>query len=455
MSSCSPLYGRINNFLINNKIDLHLKKLLACVSGGADSVFLLKYLRDEFPQSSLTVLHINYGLRGTESDAEAIFVENLCHKWETGFIYRKTVLPGGNIQKAARAFRLQCIRDYIKKHELDYALTGHHADDLLETALLKLLAGSGAAGIASFSVKKSLLLRPLLCLNRREIETDLKKRNINFCIDSSNAASCYRRNYLRNRIFPLLDEKFSSWRKNFYCSIENLRSFCNASAPLLLNNSLVKITGRALIFITSPGKLTPDFFYNVIYLFLRKNFPGLRFSRAFVLDTGRKILATRRALLLKYKTTHCIWNRGRIELLRPEEFFFTINTAEAVKTRNSVFRLRQLENREIPDFTRPDALYFSGIPQDEIILRSRKNGDALCYLGMSGSKKLKDIIIDRKISCRQQQQITVLQDKNGNIIGVFFPGSRHRHLVSSACAVTSEKPVFCLERFSLQRSRTS
>jgi len=196
--------------------------LLAAVSGGADSMAMLVSLCAIRSREALFCLHVNHSLRPSESAADAEFVAAFCK--EQGISCRAAVIPPGKIARfakrkgtgieaAARFFRRRAFfREAARLGENVLILTAHTRDDLLETALMRVLRGSGPAGLAAMPVKKGRLLRPLLSVTRADAVEYLKAKNIPWREDSTNADEKLLRNRIRRRLIPLLDESFPSWK---------------------------------------------------------------------------------------------------------------------------------------------------------------------------------------------------------------------------------------------------
>ncbi|MCL2609162.1 MAG: tRNA lysidine(34) synthetase TilS [Treponema sp.] len=203
---------------------------LASVSGGADSVALLSALvalRDRDPGFRLRCVHVEHGIRAPEESAgDADFVRSLCG--ELGVPCRVfSVRPGRvaefarkrglGIEAAARHFRRRAWSretDRLRAEGFPNVriLTAHTADDLLETVLMRVLRGSGPAGLAGITPASGDIVRPLLGLGRRDVLAYLGEKKISWREDSTNADTRYLRNRIRHRLVPVLEENFPRWR---------------------------------------------------------------------------------------------------------------------------------------------------------------------------------------------------------------------------------------------------
>jgi len=184
------------------------------VSGGADSVFLLHALRELGPRWNLglSVVHVEHGIRGAESLTDAEFVARLAAGFGLPFHLHKTDVPafGGNLEEAARNARQSFFKDLIAAGTVERIATGHTRSDQAETVLFRILRGSGLTGLAGIlPITREGLVRPLLEIDRSEIESWLRGRGITWREDQTNQDRSYARNRLRHEILPLLRESFN------------------------------------------------------------------------------------------------------------------------------------------------------------------------------------------------------------------------------------------------------
>jgi tRNA(Ile)-lysidine synthase len=190
--------------------------LLVAVSGGPDSVALLAVLASLTPswRLRLSALHVNYGLRGEESEEDERFVSRLCVGLGVPLVceridlHHADGLPKGlSLQARAREARYATLRCVAATLGADKIALGHTADDQAETLLMWMLRGSGATGLAGIRpVREGLYVRPLLGASRADVLAYLKARGLTFRTDSSNAKPLYLRNRVRRDLLPLLKE---------------------------------------------------------------------------------------------------------------------------------------------------------------------------------------------------------------------------------------------------------
>ncbi|MDF1799012.1 MAG: tRNA lysidine(34) synthetase TilS [Planctomycetota bacterium] len=209
------------------RLDLaHDQPLLVALSGGADSVLLTHLVASASPIADVLVVHVDHGLRGDEASADARFCESLCRSLGLPFVLRHARLdPGGsNIEARARAARYRILLDEARRGPVRAILTGHHADDALETLMLRWLRGTSLSGLSGLRERLTVfgpqidghhagdplepvtILRPLIAMRRQEVRRVLSDRGLSWREDSSNSEARFTRNRLRSRLLPLIQE---------------------------------------------------------------------------------------------------------------------------------------------------------------------------------------------------------------------------------------------------------
>jgi tRNA(Ile)-lysidine synthase len=197
--------------------------VLVAASGGVDSTVLLHGLRELSQELELKLLvgHVNHGLRGQESDADEASVRQLAARLGLDFASRRVEpeamrvgTPSSrrlSLQEASRQLRYGALGALADELRADLVATGHTADDQAETVLLRLLRGTGPAGLAGIPARSrdGQVVRPLLRVPRQEIETWARGRGLSWREDASNRALGYARNRLRERWLPGLARDFN------------------------------------------------------------------------------------------------------------------------------------------------------------------------------------------------------------------------------------------------------
>ncbi len=218
MTASSRLERKILDFIRRYGLVTPQDHILAAVSGGPDSVALLHVLlalRADLEWDRITVIHFDHELRGESSSGDRLFVESLAGRLGLSFlsgsggVHALRRLRRISLEMAARARRHAFFRDALAAAGARTVALGHTSDDQAEEVLLRLIRGTGVSGLAGMSPKTDGgLIRPLLCVNKREILDYLAARGLPFRDDLSNREMFCQRNVVRHEVFPLLRERF-------------------------------------------------------------------------------------------------------------------------------------------------------------------------------------------------------------------------------------------------------
>jgi tRNA(Ile)-lysidine synthase len=182
-------------------------RLLAGVSGGADSVCLALVLKEL--GYNVAIAHVNHGLRGAASDDDEAFVAALAERLGLEFYSRRVLLIAGNTEAAGRDARKDFFIELADEHGFTRIALAHTQNDRVETFLLNLLRGSGSEGLTSMGAVSGRTVRPLIEVSRPEIEAYLTERNQPWQTDASNLDLSFARNRLRHLVIPGLVSQFN------------------------------------------------------------------------------------------------------------------------------------------------------------------------------------------------------------------------------------------------------
>lgn len=190
-------------------------KILLAVSGGADSMALL--LAFSWAEIPLEAVHCNFNLRGEESIRDRDFVKDLCGRLHlklhiAEFNTTAQAEKGESVEMTCRRLRYDYFRKLKKEGGFSRIAVAHNADDNIETFFLNALRGSGSRGLKGMERDNGEILRPLLQVSRKDIIDFLAFNDQSYVTDSSNLESEYRRNFLRNDIFPILESRWEGFR---------------------------------------------------------------------------------------------------------------------------------------------------------------------------------------------------------------------------------------------------
>lgn len=208
------MYQRVKEYMKTHRMLTGEDKVIVGVSGGADSIcllFMLLELKKEWA-FEITAVHVNHGLRGEAAKADEQYVKKICGEQHTELlVFREDVREyakkhGLSEEEAGREVRRKCFLRVLESRKASRIALAHHRNDNAETLLWNLCRGSGLKGMGGIAPENGVWIRPLLCLNRREIESYLEKRGISYCTDETNREDAYMRNRIRNHVIPYLEE---------------------------------------------------------------------------------------------------------------------------------------------------------------------------------------------------------------------------------------------------------
>ncbi len=212
------MYWKVREYIRRYEMLEQGDRIIAGVSGGADSICLLFMLIEFVKETGCSVVaaHVHHGLRGEAADADAAYVEKVCK--EQGIrcrVFREDVKSyagkrGLTIEEAGRDVRRECFRKVMEEEYGTKVALAHHQDDNAETLIWNLCRGCGIKGLGGIAPVAGVFIRPLLCLRREEIETYLKERKIAYCVDETNLEEDYTRNRIRRHVMPYLEECVNS-----------------------------------------------------------------------------------------------------------------------------------------------------------------------------------------------------------------------------------------------------
>lgn len=399
---------------------LDLARPLALVSGGPDSVALLRVLLELGAEP--VVLHVDHGLRGEGSAADAEFVRDLC----AGFGVRCEVEAldlgdGSNLQERAREGRYRVARGVSAKLGLGVVATGHTADDVAETVLLNLSRGAGLRGLASIPPKRDGLVRPLLERTRREVLRFLDDLGQPYRTDPTNLSGKYARNRVRLEVLPVLEEIHPGAAANLARAaslaredVEALEALADAAleereaevalpreALLALPAALRRHAVRRAYSKVLPGAPPPGSGHVEAALALAG--PG---TRPLDLPGGVVAVARGGEELVFYVPS---------DVPVGEE---PLGEGE-VRFGGWVFRVEEVGRYEGEEAARPGVAYLdlSGGPYR---VRTAREGDMIRPLGLGGRKKVFRAMMDRKVPGDLRARTPVVVGRGGGVAWIPF-----------------------------------
>lgn len=397
-------------------------KVVVAVSGGADSLCLLHLLRVLAPEFKLQLLvaHLNHGLR-PEAGQEAEMVKKVSTEWDLPF-ETKTVDVRNyksehrlSEEEAARFLRYRFLLQTAKKFGASAVALGHHLDDQAETVLFNMIRGTGVDGLAGILPKCArgplLLVRPLLCLKRQEIEEYCRKYKLHPVVDSSNFETNYTRNRIRIDLIPYLEKYFNPRVRG---ALSRLASLAAADRLLLQAlatkhfKTLSRVRKKTIIidrdaFLSLPPALRG----RVARIALEKVVFGKQIGwvqAEQLINLAEGVGRARRLTLSGGVRAYRI--NGKLILtalpFRQNEELQAVILRVPGKTNFSggciTTRICKPQGLIWPPRASRAYLDYDQLSEGQLFIRSRWPGVRFHPQGASGSKKLKDFLIDQKVS---------------------------------------------------------
>jgi len=318
VSICAKFENNILSFLNNCPAGT---VFLAAVSGGADSIAMLAALSVFLNKETLYCIHVEHGIRpAEESMGDAEFVRDFCKSLNINC--RIESVPQGRIaaysrrkktgiEAAARLFRRKALfKEAARLGGKTRILTAHTKNDLLETALMRVLRGAGPAGLAAMPVNRGRILRPLLSVTRTEVVDYLTAKKIPWRDDSTNADEKFLRNRIRRQLVPLLNESFPSWKTALSALAETqslVTDFITLEAKtrikwdISFNNKKLSISTDAVNFFVQPVIVREEAVFHGVNL-LKKTWNLTRKNLGTTERQYKKTSSVKRSVVRKFCT---------------------------------------------------------------------------------------------------------------------------------------------------------
>lgn len=270
----SNLIKKIQNAVFQNNLFEKNAKIILGISGGPDSVFLLEIfskLQKKY-NLDLIIAHVNYGLRGKDSEKDQELVEKLAEKYSLEmFVLRPKIKKKS--ENALREIRYEFFEKIRKENGFDLIAVAHTSDDQVETFFMRLIRGAGMKGLSGMKYKSGKIIRPLLGISKKEILEYLKKNNLSFHIDKTNLENLFLRNKIRNKLIPFLEKNFNpNIRQTIFDSTLSIAEDYSLISELAEKN----ISGKKFLSVKEILKLHPALQKNIILEFIKKEKPNLK-----------------------------------------------------------------------------------------------------------------------------------------------------------------------------------
>lgn len=416
------LFHRFEKYLRLNRLIDSGGTTLAAVSGGVDSMVMLRLLHEA--GVALAVAHCNFSLRGDESDGDEAFVKQKATEGGMNFhgirfdVRKHAAQKGISIEMAARELRYRWFDELATQHGYSRIAVAHHRDDNIENLFIRLARGTGIKGLTGMKAVHGNIIRPLLFASRDEIAAYAKEKAVTFREDSSNAGDDYVRNHIRHHLIPGLENFFPGLRNVLNRDIEHfegVEAFYRESLERFKQQTC-RISGEIMyidipLLLQSPSPAT--LLYDILHPYgfsagaiSEALSPPFRSGRLFY-SASHRLLCDRKSLLLQAREpddkqeypvdlTKNLWRLPHITLFisrfaTPPEYSPDRNPAIACLDGDRLIQ--------------------------PLIIRQWRPGDRFQPLGMNRMKKLSDFFIDLKLSLAEKEKVQVLTSA-GQIVWV-------------------------------------
>jgi tRNA(Ile)-lysidine synthase len=426
---------QFRDFIEQQKLFVQGNRILLAVSGGKDSVLMLHLFKAI--GVDVGIAHCNFNLRADEAQRDESFVALLAKNLElpfyvTHFDTKKYAAENKiSTQMAARDLRYNWFEEIRVKERYDYIALAQHQNDAVETVLINLTRGTGISGLHGILPKRDRLIRPLLFLNRKQIEEMVRNNNFDFVEDSSNASTNYTRNKIRLQVVPHLQEINPNLEKTFAENISRfaeLETFLNVQVQKLESKILNKRADGIYIPLDEIAKLNPQklLLYELLKAFgfgenvVQEILDSLKaLSGTHFFSSTHQAIINRRDLVIVEKNTSVTSNQ------------FIHPTTEKIAFGNDEISLRftdevKFEVNLNKAYVNADKLIFP------LVLRNWQNGDKFIPLGMRNPKKVSDYFIDEKVPLHLKSTTPILINGNGEIVWIAGMRQDNRYKLTTA-----------------------
>lgn len=425
------MYNLVRKNILEKKLIKAGDNVLIGLSGGPDSVFLFHNLRmlKESLSFNLYASHINHMYRGKDAQHDEDFVRSLCEEYGVKlFVKRKNATEYAKELKvteeeAGRILRYNFFRENLMEVGGGIIAVAHNLNDQAETVLQRIIRGSGIDGLSAMSFVKDDLIRPMLNVQRSEIEKYLRDNNFEFCIDITNTQAIYGRNKIRLNLIPYLEENFNP---NIQNSLYRMSETMERDKKII--DKYVEIKFCEALILAGKNKIVlnlqklKDMDEGEAGRVIRKSIEQLKGNTVnvemkhidYAIDfiktgsTGKKINLSE-GFTIEISYDNFIVNKI-VENI--PEFKYTIELEKPLFIqevgKNLLCMVKNASEVDIRDLKSINLDYDQ--IKGNLTVRNRRTGDSIVPCGTNWNKKIKDIFIDLKIPAEERDSKLIIAD---------------------------------------------
>ncbi len=440
MMKTNKIIQRITKTIKKHNLISSGDRVLIGLSGGADSVFLLHVLHELSKTLGFGIgaCHVEHGIRGIDAVKDMEFSKALCAEMGIDCYACSFDVPSVaknkklSLEAAGRLVRYDYFKKIMQEEGYNLLATAHHRDDKVETIVMNMLRGCGLKGFVGIEYKNGDIIRPLIDITKSQILHWCEDNKISYCTDETNSQTEYTRNKIRHKLLPELREFNPSFDEAIIRQssiIEDEDAYLKNIADEALK-ACMDGDGLSCKKLSSYHKAIQR---RVIYSFLA-SVKGT--SRDITYDDVDSVLSI---CALGETGKSCNLSGGVTVSIS----YGILSVCEEAESVPFEYSLRFNEPLEITEAGIKITLYADGgnllaCDSDSICVRSRRNGDYFCPLGMNGTKKLKDYFQEKKIQRTQRDLIPVVEI-NGEIAEIIgMRKDRRFYNCGGTCRIETE-----------------
>ena len=433
----------VYNFLMN-KVKLNKKDIIVVgVSAGPDSMALL-YILNELRKKigyKLIVAHVNHNVR-KESVEEAEFLKKYCNDLDIIFEMMTINKYGDdNFHNEARNIRYNYYESLIRKYKANYLMTGHHADDLIETILMRIVRGSTLRGYSGFSeiINKDnyKIVRPLIFVTKEELEYFDKDNKIPYRVDKSNFKDKYTRNRYRKYVLPFLKKEDPLVHEKFYKFSKQIME---------TDEYITKIASNEISDVYHDNTLDIDKFKK-LDIVIGKRIIDLIFSELYLDDIieidSRHVDLVMNAINSNKTSLSYNLPNDYVVIKEYGKLVFKKNINDIlpydIELSNEVFLPNGLSIKRVDkcDTNGNDVLRLkSSDIKLPLRVRTRRNGDKISVMNMNGTKKVSEVLINAKLPLNKRDLWPIVVDSRDVVVWIpKIKKSKYNRLKNEECDI--------------------
>ena len=408
--------------------------IIVGVSGGADSIcllFMLKELQSSLP-FQLSVVHVEHGIRGEDSEADAAFVEKICRENQLSFsqysydILKLAKQEGISVEAAGRKARYESFFKECKKRGGTKVAVAHHENDQAETIIWNMVRGTGAKGFGGMEPYKEMeypIIRPLLCISRKEVEVYLKQKQYSYREDETNGELIYTRNKIRHKVLPYMEQELNANAVRHITSLAQhileMNKFIERIALQRYKDMVVEKDNKAIIslskFLEEEHIIQTHIVRQAIGYCSKslKDIESIHIEQIIslsCLQVGKEVHLPERILGKREYESICLeQSQKNAKEIIEEKASVRVTVPETVEFLDYKFVFAKIAKENKKNLQKK---YTISLDYDKmrfsLELRTREAGDYITIYSQGKKKKLKAFFIDEKIARERRNKIPLL-----------------------------------------------